>query len=87
MAPPGPQYQAPQQPPQVTPENFFTLAQFWTGGEAHAKERTPCPQCGGQHYFSRAHQVSRGPAPAPMCADCGYNGMFVQGDAAVWQSA
>jgi hypothetical protein len=59
----------------------------WQGGEAHKRESHPCPQCNGGHYFSRTNGPSRGPAPAPMCYDCGYNGMFIQGDPAVWQGA
>lgn len=70
----------------VTTENLFEATKYWQGGEAHARERNSCPQCGGQHYFSRTAGVMKGPAPAPMCYDCGFNGMFQQGDPAVWQS-
>lgn len=92
QAPQAPQYQqqAPQQPqqiPQVTTDNLYDAALQWQGGEAHRKEVYACPQCGGGHYFSRTNGPSRGPAPAPMCYDCGYNGMFMQGDPAVWQGA
>lgn len=84
QAPNAPQYA--QQAPQVTEENFIELSKCWTGGEGVAKERQPCPNCGSMHYFSRAAQISRGPAPAPLCYDCGFNGMFVQGDMATWSA-
>lgn len=91
---PAPQYQqAPQYPqqqqqqqqqPRVTAENLYQAALTWQGGEAHRTEVYNCPKCGGGHYFSRSAGVSRGPAPAPMCYDCGYNGMFTQGDPATY---
>lgn len=82
--PQAPQYQQPQQQMRVTPENLYDAAMQWQGGEAHRREVQPCPQCGGGHYFSRTNGPSRGPAPAPMCYDCGYNGMFTQGDPATY---
>lgn len=75
---------APTQPQRVDPENLFEQAMTWEGGEGVRKERTPCPQCGSMHFFSRSSKVSRGPAPAPVCYDCGYNGLFEQGDPATW---
>lgn len=77
-----PQYQSPPQSPsiRVTPENLYEATKHWQGGEAHRRERHSCPQCGGGHFFSRAAEVSRGPAPAPLCYDCGYTGLFRQGD-------
>lgn len=93
QTPTAPVYtQAPQAPQvqqeiRVTPENLFDAAMMWQGGQAARTEIYPCPQCGGGHYFSRSNGPSRGPAPAPMCYDCGYNGMFVQGDPSVWQGA
>jgi hypothetical protein len=79
-------YISPQREPQITTENLFEMTHYWTGGEAHAKERTACPNCGGGHFYSRSSGVSRGPAPAPLCYDCGYNGMFQQGDPANWNA-
>lgn len=85
------QYQAaPQQQPQQ--QGYFTVdtaweaAQYWQGGEGMKTERNPCPKCGSDHYFSRSNGDPRGPSPAPMCYACGYNGMFQQGDPAVWQA-
>ncbi len=83
--PQAPQHQ-PQQQFKVTPDNLYDAAMMWQGGEAHRKDNYPCPQCGGGHYFSRINGPSRGPAPAPMCYDCGYNGMFIQGDPATYAS-
>lgn len=81
-----PQYQAPQQQQtrniRVTPENLFEATKHWQGGEAHRRETRNCPRCGGGHFFSRASEVSRGPAPAPLCYDCGFTGLFQQGDPA-----
>jgi predicted RNA-binding Zn-ribbon protein involved in translation (DUF1610 family) len=42
-------------------------------GETHH-----CPECGSNNFFTRASTVSRGPAPAPLCSECGYNGLFEQ---------
>lgn len=94
--PPGPppnQYQQPQPVGpggQPLPEGQIPImdaVQMWRGGPAHRTDPHPCPSCGGQHYYSRTQGPSRGPAPAPMCFDCGYNGMFDQGDPAIWGSA
>lgn len=86
---PAPTYspqQQPQQPQQGgrTVETIYEAAQYWQGGEAHRTERNSCPRCGGQHYYSRSQGIARGPSPAPMCFDCGYNGMFDQGDPGTW---
>lgn len=93
-----PAYQ-PSQPPPVAPPPTMTqqgqalppgqmplidAVQMWRGGPAHRTDPHPCPQCGGDHYYSRTQGPSRGPAPAPMCFDCGYNGMFDQGDPSTW---
>ena len=96
--PPGaPQYQQqplyaqPQPQPldtsqiRVTPENFMQVARFWKGGVAHQIDREPCPQCGGNQYFSRTNGRSRLPPPAPHCYNCGYNGgLFDQGSPEAW---
>lgn len=84
--PQAPQAQ-PQQQIRVTPENLYDAAMMWQGGEATRTETNLCPKCGSNHYFSRSQSVSRGPAPAPVCYTCGFNGMFTQGDPSVWQGA
>ena len=33
-----------------------------------------CPECDSPNFFSRKVGVTRGPPPAPLCAECGYNG-------------
>jgi predicted nucleic-acid-binding Zn-ribbon protein len=43
-----------------------------------ARENTTCPECGSTNFFSRTLGVMRGPVPAPLCAECGYNGLFTQ---------
>lgn len=79
------QYPVQQQPPQpqikVTAENFKQAMNYWQGGEATKTERQPCPKCGSNHYYSRSQGNLRGPAPAPMCFECGFNGMYEQGQA------
>jgi ribosomal protein S27AE len=79
-----PQFHAPQfqaSPSiRVTPENLFEATKHWQGGEAHRRETRTCPRCGGGHFFSRTSEVSRGPSPAPLCYDCGFTGLFQQGD-------
>ena len=86
QAPQVPQYPQQQFQPQtaarghgITPENFMEAASAWQGGKGVKTETQPCPQCGGDHYFSRKPEgPSRLPPPAPMCADCGYTGLFYQ---------
>lgn len=96
--PQAPQYQqAPQGYPQqqgaidtsqirVTGENLYEAAQLWQGGPGTRTETQHCPQCGGNHFFSRTTGTTRGPAPAPLCYDCGFNGQFIQGDPANWNA-
>jgi hypothetical protein len=69
-----------------TPENVLMLMNHWTGGEGTKTETNKCPSCGGNHYFSRSQGTMRGPAPAPMCYTCGYNGMFEQADQSTWSA-
>lgn len=85
-----PQYQQPPQvqqrqpPPPVTMENLYAAAGYWTGGKAHRIDRDPCPECGSNQFYSRTDGTRRGPPPAPHCYNCGYNGMFQQGDPTTW---
>ena len=58
---------------------------LWRGGKAHQIDAQPCPNCGGNQFYSRTgHGVRRGPPPAPHCYNCGYNGMFEQGLESSW---
>lgn len=80
-----------QQVQEVVPE---TLEQQWTsklvgaakvGGQGSQTNREPCPQCGSNHYFTNLPLGKRGPAPAPHCYNCGFNGgMFEQGLQSSW---
>jgi predicted RNA-binding Zn-ribbon protein involved in translation (DUF1610 family) len=80
-----PQYQQPQQPPPpVTIANLWDAMKEWRGGKAHRVDAQPCPECGGNQYYSRSDGARRGPPPAPHCYNCGYNGLFEQGEAATW---
>src|SRR4051794_19979841 len=86
-----PAYQQQRPPPGYNPApdphsvpttigNLWDQMQGWRGGKAHKVDPDPCPQCGSNQYFSRTGaEVRRGPAPAPHCFGCGYNGMFEQG--------
>lgn len=81
------QHQVPPQPPppgSVNTNNFMEMASQWRGGPAMRQETQNCPQCSSPRYYSRAKSVSRGPAPAPHCFDCGFNGLFEQGDPTTW---
>lgn len=76
---------APTAPPHVTIENIYEAAGYWHGGKAHQVDKNPCPRCGSNQFYSRAHGIKRGPPPAPHCYNCGYNdGMFDQGLASTW---
>ena len=84
-----PQQQAPMPPqaPVITSIHDVPGAMgMWQGGEGVRTETNRCPGCGGDHYFSRSKKTSRGPAPAPLCYDCGFNGLFDQADQATWAS-
>lgn len=84
---PGQHQQPPQPPPpgSVTHDNFMQMAGQWRGGPAMRAEPNNCPECGSPRFYSRSKTVSRGPAPAPHCFDCGFSGgLFTQGDPTVW---
>lgn len=86
---PGQHQMPPQTPPpgSVNHQNFMQMASMWRGGPAMKSDPGGCPECGSPRFYSRAKTVSRGPAPAPHCFDCGFNGMFDQGDPATWGAA
>lgn len=61
----------------VTSDNFQEVATLWQGGEATRTETQRCPNCGGDHYFSRSNTGQTVPA---RCYDCGYtHGRPMQG--------
>ena len=58
---------------------FSAAAALWRGGKGVKTETESCPECGGNKYFTRRTLRTRsGAYPAPICDDCGYNGMFEQ---------
>lgn len=62
---------------------------LWKGGEAHRKEGDMrCPECGSQHVFGRVARAGnttiQGKSPAPRCFECGWTGLYTQGDQANW---
>jgi predicted RNA-binding Zn-ribbon protein involved in translation (DUF1610 family) len=85
----GQPYQEQQQLPQPGPEQpgqdgswFQQLATRGAMGKntpaKRAQEIYNCPECGSGNFFTRSSTVKRGPAPAPHCTECGYNGLFEQ---------
>lgn len=65
--------------------DMSTAITRWRGNpKGGAGERQSCPRCGGSHYFSRKQSgtVTKTDGtrvtPSPLCADCGYNGMWEQ---------
>jgi hypothetical protein len=66
--------------------DFLKLSTLWDPPSEVEQER--CPVCvskgkPGDHYFTRTNSngefvAPRGPQPAPMCADCGFTGLFHQ---------
>lgn len=63
---------------------FLDVANQWRGDRkkgAAKHEPYSCPECGGNNFFTRQSLKSTripGMQPAPLCMDCGYNGMFEQ---------
>lgn len=89
--PPQQQYIPPaDNDPIPTDENgqihFMDAAIRWKGGDATKKEHGICPNCGSRNYFSRSQGQGRRIGlinrsgqkcqPAPICFECGYNGLF-----------
>ena len=56
------------------------------GGEATRRETATCPSCGGRYVFSRGSGLV-GANPAPRCYECGWNGLYSQGDQSNWVSS
>lgn len=64
---------------------FSEAMRKWSGGEAMKKEgNLTCPECGSIYVFSRTgkgHSTTvNGASPAPRCYECGWNGMYGQGN-------
>lgn len=59
---------------------------LWKGGEAARREGgMTCPACGSRHVFSRAKgTMVNGATPAPRCFECGWNGIYEQGEQSSW---
>lgn len=84
---PPQQYQQPVVPQINNVHDVVANMGNWQGGEATRTETQRCPKCGGNHFFSRSQGAHRGPPPAPSCFDCGYTGLFEQGDMTTWSTA
>lgn len=63
---------------------------LWKGGEAMRREGgMTCPSCGSNLVFSRTGRggtMVNGNQPAPRCFECGWNGMYDQGDQSSWSA-
>lgn len=61
---------------------------LWKGGEAARREgHMSCPTCGSKNVFSRVGRggtMVNGSQPAPRCFECGWNGLYDQGDQSAW---
>lgn len=59
---------------------------LWKGGEAARREGSmTCPACGSRNVFSRAKgTMVNGATPAPRCFECGWNGIYEQGEQSNW---
>lgn len=86
----------PQQPQPSTqstdnlppPESFSEALQRGAtkGGEAMRNAMT-CPECGSGNVFQRAKgNMQNGASPAPRCYECGWNGLYDQGQQGSWTS-
>jgi hypothetical protein len=67
------------------------ISKYWRGGEAMKTEgHLGCPNCGSNtsytQYSGNAGLAAgiAGNRPRPHCFECGYNGVFVQGEQANW---
>jgi hypothetical protein len=62
----------------VTPENFHEMAKYWKGGEGQ-KAAQACPSCGGVLFRRFMGRMEA----APLCEQCGWNGLFTQAQGAM----
>ena len=70
------------------PESFSEALQrgMTKGGEA-ARNAMNCPECGSGNVFTRAKgNMQNGASPAPRCYECGWNGLYDQGQQGSWTS-
>lgn len=66
--------------------NMGDAIRLWKGGEAHRVDGSNvCPGCGSGLVFSRAKGGGvMGKQPAPRCFECGWNGLYDQGEQSNW---
>jgi len=67
------------------------ISKYWRGGEAMRTEgNLGCPQCGSSTSYTQYSGTAgaaagiAGNRPRPHCFECGYNGLFQQGEMANW---
>lgn len=72
----------------VEPENLSQALRMGItkGGEGTRRDgNLTCPSCGGHYVFSRAKgTMVNGATPAPRCYECGWNGLYDQGEQGNW---
>jgi hypothetical protein len=86
--PPPQQYVQPTDAPVVDENGQVHVGDAiirWRGGDGN-KEQGLCPNCNSRNYFSRSkgqgkriglmNKNGQACTPAPICFECGYNGMF-----------
>lgn len=86
-----------QSTPMVNPQQVAQTAQpqsfsealrmgVTNGGERQRKDgNITCPNCGGHYVFSRGKgNMHNGAEPAPRCYECGWNGLYDQGQSSNW---
>lgn len=74
------------------PQEEVTMGEairLWKGGEAAKKQgNMVCPECGSPHVFVRTakggNTTINGKSPAPRCFECGWNGLYDQGQQSSW---
>lgn len=62
----------------ITDASLAAMVASKGGGKGTKTETMDCPECGGHAFFQRKALSKMGNPPAPICMDCGYNGMFEQ---------
>ena len=88
-APTQPQaYNTQQKVQQASLSDLFKVQESGHGqpGQGAQSNPDPCPGCGSQLFIENlpGGKKRRGPAPAPHCFSCGWNGLFDQGLESSW---
>lgn len=63
---------------QITDASLAAMVAAKGGGKGTKTETQLCPECNSAHFFQRKALSKMGNPPAPICMDCGYNGLYEQ---------